>query len=1005
MDENHICQDEDECSAFNGGQEICPNGQCINRDPGYICICDPGYIPSQDQKTCLDARQGYCYNANDCRNPLAHKLSRMDCCCHFGQSWGESRLSCESCPARGSKARLDLCQSMHYTNTNEIRDSCTLNKDMCPNGKCVPDQSGPYCECDEGFEKDRNGKCVDKNECQSGLCSNGICRNKNGGFDCQCPSGFHLSADGTQCTDFNECQQTGMCANGICSNMDGSFKCQCHDGFKLSISGLSCIDVDECQENPLICLHGRCRNTVGSYVCECQDGFQHSPEGGFCVDVNECATNADVCGSHGRCVNAEGSYQCICDPGYTYSQRTCVDINECLSDPCVSGTCINSPGEFKCQCPDGFNLGPDGRTCSDTVQSLCYSMFRQGQCVNPGKMVSKSTCCCASLSFSLPKGWGVPCGQCPMMGSYEFEQLCPYGPGFTNGGDDINECAQDAKVCGDHGACENLMGSYQCICEPGYQPDISGKQCEDVNECLDPLNCRKGQCRNTPGSFQCICPSGMKYNEDSKACEDVDECTEGANKCPNGKCINTNGGYKCQCESGSSLDPTGQMCIDSRRGTCWRAINDLTEKCENNLLGLTLKSECCCSAIGLAWGSPCEKCNPEVDCGGCPPGMAMLDGKTCQDLNECALDPSLCAGGVCVNTEGSYTCRCPPGLTLQVSPTGATSCVDERVEPCYLDYRLGVCTDDIGGLYKKDRCCCTLGEAWGFGCSQCPKPGTLAFDELCPKGYGFVDNVDVNECLAFPDMCQNGRCKNTLGGYDCRCNQGYALDEHGITCLNIDECSIMTGVCGNGTCIDIPGSFTCDCDPGFEVTPMMQVCMDINECERIPGLCRGGNCINTPGSFYCECPPGHELAPDGKNCKDIDECSKTSGICSNGVCENMMGAYQCICDDGYRQAGSGTNCVDIDECGAANGGCDDICVNSPGSFSCACSTGFMLLLDGQQCEDIDECTETGNPCSGGKCINTAGGYSCVCSGGLMMGPDATSCLDLDECSVNPDVCK
>ena len=32
-------------------------------------------------------------------------------------------------------------------------------------------------------------------------------------------------------------------------------------------------------------------------------------------------------------------------------------------------------------------------------------------------------------------------------------------------------------------------------------------------------------------------------------------------------------------------------------------------------------------------------------------------GKTCQDLNECALDPTLCAGGVCVNTEGSYTCR------------------------------------------------------------------------------------------------------------------------------------------------------------------------------------------------------------------------------------------------------------------------------------------------------------------------------------------------------------
>ena len=53
----------------------------------------------------------------------------------------------------------------------------------------------------------------------------------------------------------------------------------------------------------------------------------------------------------------------------------------------------------------------------------------------------------------------------------------------------------------------------------------------------------------------------------------------------------------------------------------------MTDQCENNLLGLTLKSACCCSAIGLAWGSPCEKCNPSEDCGGCPPGMAMLDGK------------------------------------------------------------------------------------------------------------------------------------------------------------------------------------------------------------------------------------------------------------------------------------------------------------------------------------------------------------------------------------------
>ena len=150
-------------------------------------------------------------------------------------------------------------------------------------------------------------------------------------------------------------------------------------------------------------------------------------------------------------------------------------------------------------------------------------MYRQGQCVNPsGKMVSKSSCCCGTSQFGLPKGWGFPCQVCPMTGSYEFDQLCPHGiktnfsvkshnflsfkkiagSGFTNSGEDINECATNPKICGDHGACENIQGSYRCKCEPGYQPDPTGKTCEDINECSDPFNCRKGQCRNTQGSFQ-----------------------------------------------------------------------------------------------------------------------------------------------------------------------------------------------------------------------------------------------------------------------------------------------------------------------------------------------------------------------------------------------------------------------------------------------------------------------------------------------------------------------
>lgn len=233
-------------------------------------------------------------------------------------------------------------------------------------------------------------------------------------------------------------------------------------------------------------------------------------------------------------------------------------------------------------------------------------------------------------------------------------------------------------------------------------------------------------------------------------------------------------------------------------------------RCEYNLPRLALKSECCCS-VGVAWGSPCELCDHSI-CE-CTKGYAKFGGKECVDVNECELNSDICkGGGTCVNTDGSYRCECPPGLTLDATRewnqyqgylpgvecnffltisfppffrfwcTDIT-CIDTRQETCHLDYRHGQCTNPIEGQFSKSLCCCSVGRAWGSErCEACPKPGTHAHKELCPRGGGFTDKQDVNECVEFPGMCLNGRCKNTVGSFSCKCNQGFALDEHGIKC-------------------------------------------------------------------------------------------------------------------------------------------------------------------------------------------------------------------------------
>lgn len=73
--------------------------------------------------------------------------------------------------------------------------------------------------------------------------------------------------------------------------------------------------------------------------------------------------------------------------------------------------------------------------------------------------------------------------------------------------------------------------------------------------------------------------------------------------------------------------------------------------------------------------------------------------------------------------------------------------------------------------------------------------------------------TDIDECKTDSFNCDvNANCSDTLGSYECTCNDGYTGD--GDVCSDIDEC--LSNPCDkNATCNNTDGSFFCECDSGF----------------------------------------------------------------------------------------------------------------------------------------------------------------------------------------------
>uniref|UniRef100_A0A663MPD5 Fibrillin 3 n=1 Tax=Athene cunicularia TaxID=194338 RepID=A0A663MPD5_ATHCN len=980
---SHRCEDVDECGAISG---VCDGGECTNTAGSYVCTCPRGFMTSPDGSRCIDQRIGTCFSAligGRCAGDLPGQYTKMQCCCDSGRCWAIGQTP-EMCPVRGS----GKC------NPKESSTLC-LQPHACPGPSQICHGAWTHRPCFLGTIKAAVILYLMLSLCFPGTAT--------------------LNQTIDICKHF-----TNLCLNGRCIPTPSSYRCECNMGYKQDVRGecigeLALLDTrgqfQLCpvpapnSSSSLMCRNGRCVNTDGSFQCICNAGFEITPDGKNCVDHDECATT-NMC-LNGMCINEDGSFKCICKPGFVLAPngRYCVDIDECETPGiCMNGWCINTEGSFRCECLGGLAIGVDGRVCVDThMRSTCYGGIKKGTCARPFPgAVTKSECCCANPDH----GFGEPCQPCPAKNSGELLFHL-----------NINECALNPDIC-PNGMCENLRGSYRCICNLGYESDPTGKNC--VGE-----------------SRAAQAPRGTENQELSAGGEgvdalDINECT--SNPCVNGVCRNNAGSFACECSPGSKLDPSGTICVDSMKGTCWLNIQD--GRCEVNINGATLKSECC-ATLGAAWGSPCERC--EIDTA-CPRGYARMKGVTCEDVNECEVFPGVCPNGRCVNTAGSFRCECPEGLTLDGT---ARTCVDVRVEQCYMKWDEDECTEPLPGKYRIDMCCCSVGSAWGIDCEECPKVGSSEYKAICPRGPGFANRgdvlsgrpfyKDVNECKVFSGLCTHGTCRNTIGSfrcicgngfaldaeernctgkgechaktltkgaffyYECSCSEGYALMPDKRSCADIDECEDNPDICDGGQCTNIPGEYRCLCFDGFMASLDMKTCIDVNECDLNPNICLHGECENTKGSFICHCQLGYFVKKGTTGCTDIDECEIGAHNCDmHASCINVPGSFKCKCRTGW--LGDGLKCNDLDECATEEHKCNlnANCVNTPGSYRCACREGFNG--DGFSCSDVDECADNVNLCENGQCLNAPGGYRCECEMGFNPTEDSKACQDIDECT-------
>ena len=175
---------------------------------------------------------------------------------------------------------------------------CLSVSDCDDSEPCTVDACSGTLGCDNTLDPVAAG-CIDACAIGNGGCDVlTMCSTPAGTITCgNCPGGYtDTNADGTLCTDLDECAGEGggdNCDSLVsCTNDAGSFSCaSCPGGYDdVNANGTSCVDFDECAGQGLgnnCDAAATCMNMGGAFTCTCPLGFADvNGDGTLCTDFS-----------------------------------------------------------------------------------------------------------------------------------------------------------------------------------------------------------------------------------------------------------------------------------------------------------------------------------------------------------------------------------------------------------------------------------------------------------------------------------------------------------------------------------------------------------------------------------------------------------------------------------------------------------------------------------------------------------------------------------------------